>query len=197
MDERIALGCCRESGVYSISKQWWHCIGVGGRGHLSVFGIGYRHCRQPVRWPLARNGTRRPDRSKRTEFVCPSSTRPLSDGSVRCSTARQIVSKLIEFVCPSSTRHRSAGSVRRSTARQIVSKLIEFVCPSTTRPLSGSRRPSKLTEFVFPSSTCPLSLVLTCELLLGVLQSLIVSRTYGTLPLPEVLNRSCISIFGV
>jgi hypothetical protein len=31
-------------------------IGVGGKGK------GHRHCRQPVRWSLARNGARQPDR---------------------------------------------------------------------------------------------------------------------------------------
>jgi hypothetical protein len=48
---------------------------------------------------------------------------PLTTNDAR----KTVVSKLIEFVCPSSTRHRSAGSVIRSMARQIVSKLIEFV----------------------------------------------------------------------
>ena len=50
------------------------------------------------------------------------------------STARQIQSKRTEFVCPSSTRPQSAGSERHSAARQIQSKRTEFVCQSSTRP---------------------------------------------------------------
>ena len=67
---------------------------------------------QPVRCPLARNDARRPD----VFSVCPSSTRE------RRSTARRIQSKRTEFVCPSSTSPLSAGSERRSTARQISKK---------------------------------------------------------------------------
>ena len=57
----------------------------------------------------------------------------------RRSAARQIQSKRTEFVCPSSTRHLSAFSERRLTARQIQSKRTEFVCPSSTLhfPLSA------------------------------------------------------------
>jgi hypothetical protein len=54
----------------------------------------------------------------------------------RRSTARQIQSKSTEFVCPSSARPLSAGSEQRSTVRQIQSKSTEFVCLSSTRPLS-------------------------------------------------------------
>ena len=54
--------------------------------------------RQPVRCPQGRNGARRPDRFSQkvqsTEFVCPSSTRPMSAGSERRSTARQISQKV-------------------------------------------------------------------------------------------------------
>ena len=64
-------------------------------------------------------------------------------GSERRSKARQIQSKRTEFVCPSSTlpaiSHCDiAGTERRSTARQIQLKRTEFVCLST-RPLSPAR----------------------------------------------------------
>jgi hypothetical protein len=50
------------------------------------------------------------DKSKRTEFVCPSSTCPLSAYSERCVLDGQTdKSKRREFVCPSSTRPLSAS----------------------------------------------------------------------------------------
>jgi hypothetical protein len=70
------------------------------------------------------------------------------------STARQIQSKRTEFVCPSSNRPLSAASEWRLTARQIQSKRTEFVCPSSTHfPLSAFGAPaaaSILHFFSFP-----------------------------------------------
>jgi hypothetical protein len=48
-----------------------------------------------------RSTARQIDKSKRTEFVCPSSTRPLSTDSEQRLMARQIQSNRTEFVCPS------------------------------------------------------------------------------------------------
>jgi hypothetical protein len=59
-----------------------------------------------------RRSTARQTQSKRTEFVCPSSTRPLllARNGTR-QPARQVQSKRREFVCPSSTvRCRSLGT---------------------------------------------------------------------------------------
>jgi hypothetical protein len=100
--------------------------------------------------------TARRIQSKSTEFVCPSSTRPLSlarNCARSCLTARRIQSKTKEFVWPSSTCPLSlARNCARScsTARRIQSKTKEFVWPSSTRPLSlawnCARRPDRSVE---------------------------------------------------
>ena len=132
--------------------------------------------------------TDRQIQSKRTEFVCPSSSRPLSAGSELCSTARQIQSKRTEFVCPSfpsavrwlgTVLDGQTDSVKKnrirlsvvipsairwlgtcSTARQIQSKRTESVCPSSSRPLSAGSELRLTARHVCPSSSRPLSLAM-------------------------------------
>jgi hypothetical protein len=72
--------------------------------------------------------------------------------SERRSTARQIQSKRTEFVCPSSTGPLSAGSESRSTARHILPAILVNTIYHLLPAISQASLKLKMTSSFFPAT---------------------------------------------